>query len=113
MKSRIYSREEFDALINSGKPVLVDFYQPGCAPCEALVPVLEQLKYLCGEELEILQVDVNCNVELSIKYQIRGIPHLKLFYKGDDIWTGRDVFTAVRLKEIIGAAIDRYEELTR
>ena len=60
----------FKEIINSAKPVLVDFSAEWCGPCKMLKPVLEQLKSKMGDQLTILKVDVE---PLTIN---GGIPYL-------------------------------------
>ena len=49
--------QNFNELINSEQPVLVDFYATWCGPCKALSPILEQLKEQYNNQIQILKVE--------------------------------------------------------
>jgi thioredoxin 1 len=62
--------------------LLVDFWAPWCGPCKAIAPILEDLANELGAQVQICKVDVDHNVELAQKYNIRAIPTLLLFKDG-------------------------------
>lgn len=70
-------------VIDSNKPVLVDFYASWCAPCKRMEPVLEDLATMYRGKVKILRVDVEKNPEVASRYRIRAIPHIMLFKDGD------------------------------
>ena len=69
----------FNAIINSEKPVLVDFFATWCGPCQMLLPVLNQVKESLKDRITIIKIDVDKNQEMAQKYQVRGVPTLMLF----------------------------------
>ena len=74
--------DTFDAaVLQSEKPVLVDFWATWCGPCRMLAPILEELS---GQhpELKIVKVDVDENRELALQYGIESIPTLLVFKGG-------------------------------
>lgn len=73
----------FDAdVINSNKPVLVDFWAEWCGPCRVLGPILDEVAKEVGEKAQVLKVNVDDNPELAQKYGIRGIPTMIFFKNG-------------------------------
>ncbi len=76
----------FNELIHSDTPVLVDFHATWCGPCKTMAPVLEQLKEELGEKLRIIKVDVDKNTKAAVHYQVRGVPTFILFKNGEILW---------------------------
>ena len=72
----------FDTIINSNTLVLVDFFATWCGPCQALAPVLKDVKSELGTRVSIVKMDVDKNQALAANYQVRGVPTLLLFKNG-------------------------------
>jgi thioredoxin 1 len=70
-------------VINSEKPVLVDFWAVWCGPCRAIAPEIEKLAEEKSEELKIGKLNVDENRDTAIKYGISSIPTLLLFKNGE------------------------------
>ena len=77
---------DFNEIINSGKPTLVDFFATWCGPCKMQSPILEQVKNKVGGAATIVKIDVDRNPELSAKYQVRSVPTLIIFKNGEPQW---------------------------
>jgi thioredoxin 1 len=71
-----------ELVINSDKPVLVDFWAVWCGPCRAIAPVVEQLANEM-EDAVFGKLDVDHNRQIAETYQIRNIPTLLLFKNGE------------------------------
>lgn len=91
----------FTDLINGDTPVLVDFYADWCAPCRMMAPILQELKQEMGEKLTIVKIDTDRNQQVAAKYQIRSIPTLILFHKGNLLWQQPGVMPLHQLKMVI------------
>ena len=74
----------FEEIINSEKPVLVDFWAEWCGPCKMIGPVVEELANEFDGKAIIGKVDVDTNPGVSAKFGIRSIPTL-LVFKGGEI----------------------------
>ena len=75
--------ETFDQeVIQADKPVLVDFGAEWCGPCKMLDPLVEELADEWGEAVKVVKVDVDQNPDITIKYQVMGVPTLMLFKNG-------------------------------
>lgn len=76
--------DNFDNAVNqSDKPVLVDFWAPWCGPCKAIAPILDELADELGDKVSICKVDVDNNSEIAGKFNIRAIPTLLIFKGGE------------------------------
>jgi len=75
-----FNKEVIEASFD--QPVLVDFWAPWCGPCRALSPTLEKLANEAGETWKLATVNTDENPELSMSFQVRGIPAVKLFVDG-------------------------------
>ena len=79
-------KSNFNTIINSETPVLIDFFAEWCGPCKMLAPILKQVKDNLGEDIKIIKIDVDENQLLAAKYQVRGVPTMLLFKSGKQVW---------------------------
>jgi len=76
--------DNFEEVINSEKPVLVDFWAEWCGPCKMIGPIVEELAGEYDGKAVVGKVDVDANPQVSAKFGIRSIPTL-LVFKGGEI----------------------------
>ncbi len=71
-------------VIESDKPVLVDFWAEWCGPCKMIGPVIDQVAEEVGDTAKVGKVNVDECRDLAVKYNVRSIPYL-LFFKGGEV----------------------------
>lgn len=91
----------FKDLINSGKPVLVDFSAEWCGPCKMMAPILEQVKQQIGDKAVVIKVDVDKNPAASGAYGIRNVPTLLIIKNGEEKWRQAGVMQAADLLRVL------------
>lgn len=78
-----FNQGSLDEAINSGKPVLVDFWAEWCGPCRMVGPIVSELSTEYDGKAVVGKVDVDANKEIAAKYGIRNIPTILFFNKGE------------------------------
>lgn len=85
--------ERFKSIINSDKPVLVDFYADWCEPCRQMAPVLKSVKKDLRAKVRIIKVNVDHHPVIVSSLGVDKLPTVMLFRKGKPHWTGVGVQT--------------------
>jgi len=94
----------FEEIINTDKPVLVDFWAEWCGPCRMIGPVVEELATEYEGKALIAKVDVDSNPNLSIKYGIRSIPALMIFKNGTVV----EKMVGVQPKKVLSTKLEAH-----
>jgi thioredoxin 1 len=102
----IKKKLKFKDIIQSDKPVLVDFYATWCGPCKQLSPVIDSLKTELRGKMKVLKVDVDKKKSISNKYKVRSLPTLAIFQNGKIIWRDSGLKTKAQLMRIVSQYID-------
>ena len=69
-------------VLESDKPVLVDFTAEWCGPCHMLAPVVEKLNEEWNGSVKVGKLDIDMNVDITMQYGVMGVPTLILFKNG-------------------------------
>ncbi|MCL9981388.1 MAG: thioredoxin [Bacteroidia bacterium] len=91
----------FQKLINSEKPVLIDFSAEWCGPCKVMAPILEQVKREIGDKATVVKIDVDRNQSVAQSLKITGVPTLMIYKRGKQLWRQSGVLDKNRLIGIL------------
>ena len=92
-----------DEVLNSDKPVLVDFWAEWCAPCRALAPVMESLSQDYDGRATMAKLDIDSNQQIAMQFGIRSIPTVMLFHNGEVV----DSLIGVQPKSAYEQSLDK------
>tara|TARA_B100001013_G_scaffold324151_1_gene235500 strand:- start:78 stop:398 length:321 start_codon:yes stop_codon:yes gene_type:complete len=98
MTTKSISDSNFEnEVLNSPKPVLVDFWAEWCGPCKIIGPILDEISKEKKDQIIVAKINIDKNPNTPIKYGIRGIPTLMLFNNGNlvDTMVGSSSKTAI------------------
>jgi thioredoxin 1 len=96
-------------VLQSNKPVLVDFWAEWCAPCRMLAPTIDAIAEQFGENAGVVKVNVDENTSTAQRYGIKGIPTLILFSAGKEV----ERVVGATSKESISRMIEKHVSLAR
>ena len=92
-------------VLNSKKPVVVDFWAEWCGPCRMIGPALEELSNELGEKVTVVKINIDENPGTPQKYGVRGVPTLMIFEQGQVSATKVGALPKSKIKEWIEGSI--------
>ena len=100
----VFTTQNFESkVLNSDKPVLVDFYADWCGPCKMMAPVVEELAELYDGKAKVGKLNVDNNEEIAIKYGVMSIPTLLVIKNGQV----EAKMVGVQKREVLMDALDK------
>lgn len=93
--------EKFNELIQSTKPVLVDFYAEWCGPCQIMKPRILDVAERMGDDAKVIQIDIDKEKELATRFRIQSVPTLIIFKNGKQQWRQSGVISAHALMQLL------------
>lgn len=94
----------FNEVINSDKPVVVDFWAPWCGPCKMLGPVIEEIANDLDDKITVVKINVDENEKIAMDYKVFSIPTVMVFKNSKVI----DEFVGFMPKPAIMAKLEKH-----
>lgn len=91
----------FNEIINSPKPVLIDFSAEWCGPCKLMGPILKEVAGMVGDKARIIKIDVDKNPNVAQKYQVMSVPTIMVFKNGEAVFRQSGVIQAVQIVDVL------------
>jgi thioredoxin 1 len=97
------TREEFDNKLSSGDKFIVDFYASWCGPCKMMMPIIESTSKQLTEQsssVSVYKFDIESDRDLTAQLGIRGVPTIKAFTGGKEVFTKSGIMRETELMDL-------------
>jgi thioredoxin 1 len=94
-----------DEVLNSDKPVIVDYWAEWCGPCKMIAPILDEIADEYEGKLTVAKLNIDDNQDTPQKYAVRGIPTLMIFKEGEIAGTKVGALSKSQLSAFIDSVI--------
>jgi thioredoxin 1 len=95
-----------ESVLNSDKPVLLDFWASWCGPCKAIGPIVEEIANVYADKLSVAKINIDEDGSIAAEYGVRGIPTLLLFKQGEVLGSMVGAATKEKVEEFLAQHID-------
>jgi thioredoxin 1 len=97
--------DEYYALIQSGKPVFIDFYAPWCGPCRTMMPMIDSLKTKYKGQITIVKINADASKKLVKELRIGSVPYLVLYVKNKIRYSHNGIISREELSDVLQKSI--------
>ena len=98
-------KANFDSIIQSPVPVVVDAFAEWCGPCKMQTPILKEVASELGDRVRVIKVDVDKNPEIMNRFHIRGVPTLMIFKDGHILYKQAGLHTKPQVMKALMEAL--------
>lgn len=100
-------KASFQNLITGDMPVLIDFHAEWCGPCKAQAPIIKDVAQTLSGKVRVIKIDIDQNPAIAERYQIRAVPTLALFNKGELIWSQAGMMSKQQILHVVESKLHR------
>lgn len=97
--------DEYFALLESERPVFIDFYAPWCGPCRQMMPMIDSLKTTYAGKIDVVKINADASKRLVKELQIGSVPYFRMFHGGEEVFTHSGLLTLEKVTGIFDSVL--------